>query len=41
MAEEVMTEKAQAKKWQEESDVHTLANAQEIQVDKKRLWGSY
>ena len=36
-AEPVMTDKAREKKWQEESDVHTLANAQEIQQDKKRL----
>ena len=35
--EPVMTERAREKKWQEESDVHTLANAQEIQQDKKRL----
>ncbi len=28
---------AEEKKWKEESDVHTLANAQEIQQDKKRL----
>ena len=28
---------AEEKKYQEESDVHTLANAQEIQQDRKRL----
>ncbi|KKL06969.1 hypothetical protein LCGC14_2590700 [marine sediment metagenome] len=28
---------AEKKKYQEESDVHTLANAQEIQQDKRRL----
>ena len=28
---------AEKKKYQEESDVHTLANAQEIQQDRKRL----
>ena len=41
--EEVMPEQpirsriAEEKKYQEESDVHTLANAQEIQQDKRRL----
>lgn len=41
--EEVMPEQpirskiAEERKWQEEADVHTLANAQEIQQDKKRL----
>ena len=37
MPEEVMTEKARERKWREEEDVRTLANAQEIQTDKKRL----
>ncbi len=37
MAETVRSRVAEEKKWQEESDVHTLANAQEIQQDKKRL----
>jgi len=32
-----ISEKAQEKKWREEDDVRTLANAQEIQTDKKRL----
>ena len=37
MAEVVMTEKAQERKYREEEDVRTLANAQEIQTNKKRL----
>ncbi len=37
MPEVVMTDKAREKKWREEDDVRTLANAQEIQKDKGRL----
>lgn len=37
MPEAVRSQAAQEKKYREEEDVRTLANAQEIQTDKKRL----
>ncbi len=37
MVETAKSRVAEEKRYQEESDVHTLANAQEIQQDKKRL----